>query len=600
MSTPRSWLVALFAAGFLAALVVRADAATCSSAPAWGAGASLTNGERFDHSAVWDPINSRMVVFGGRNSSSGFLDDVWAYVPSTNTWTNLTPAVGGPLARRSHTAIYDSARQRMVVFGGMTASGQRNDVWALNLTGTPAWTQIVPSGTCATRYEHVAIYDTPRDRMVVFGGAPLEGTAVALSFASNQWTQLSSGGPIAMDGCAAIYDPVGQRMILYGGTAYCSCICPSSTYVTSNEALALSMTVPNPSWTSLGFGPPLDEPAAVYDPQCQRMVIVGGHTQDGCVLGGGGGCTLRLYQEFPTATVAYLSLSGTPTFSYPSPTGVAMTARGHHSAVLDPGPDHRIHVFGGGRYWQTGSFCTITNNFTFLNTTPRLTLPDVIAPAGVTNLSRTMYKNGATLSWMAPGDDGATGTVASYTVKYHTSALTAANFDNTGVTMTAPAPLPAGTTQVACVDGLPSGITYWFALKSTDDAGNLSVISNVISGTTRTIGASILCDGFRAQQPVAEVDVTEFSIAGHPNPMDGRLHITLSVPVELEGASIDVSVFDLLGRRVRQLLAGSAEAGRLDGEWDRSAEDGAPASPGIYFLRARVGDQQRTRTIQLR
>ena len=60
-------------------------------------------------------------------------------------WSALTPAVGRPSERSAATAIYDPVRDRMVIFGGI-GSSRKNDVWALSLTGTTAWTQLMPGG----------------------------------------------------------------------------------------------------------------------------------------------------------------------------------------------------------------------------------------------------------------------------------------------------------------------------------------------------------------------------------------------------------------------------------------------------------------------
>src|SRR5437870_593473 len=44
-------------------------------------------------------------------------------------------------------AIYDAARDRLIVFGGQNEQGQVNDVWALTLHGPVTWTEIHPTGT---------------------------------------------------------------------------------------------------------------------------------------------------------------------------------------------------------------------------------------------------------------------------------------------------------------------------------------------------------------------------------------------------------------------------------------------------------------------
>jgi hypothetical protein len=100
---------------------------------------------------------------------------VWALSFATMTWSRLAPTGTAPHFREGHTAIYDPVRDRMIIYGGQSDafSAPFNDAWALSLSGTPAWAQIQPSGTLPTgRAYHGAVYDPVRDRMVVFGGSP--------------------------------------------------------------------------------------------------------------------------------------------------------------------------------------------------------------------------------------------------------------------------------------------------------------------------------------------------------------------------------------------------------------------------------------------
>ena len=69
--------------------------------------------------------------------------------------------------RTGHSAIYDPVRDRMVVFGGYTY----HDVWALKLAGDPTCGSSSPATPALKPLRpHRAIYDPVRDRMVVFGG----------------------------------------------------------------------------------------------------------------------------------------------------------------------------------------------------------------------------------------------------------------------------------------------------------------------------------------------------------------------------------------------------------------------------------------------
>jgi hypothetical protein len=81
--------------------------------------------------------------------------------------------------------------------------------------------------------------------------------------------------------------------------------------------------------------------------------------------------------------------------------------------------------------------------------------------------------------WTAPGDDGNVGTAAAYDLRVSTDPITAANFSAATRVDGMPAPRTAGTSQSVAVGGLQSGTTYYFALRTVDDAGNWSPISNV-------------------------------------------------------------------------------------------------------------------------
>lgn len=85
-----------------------------------------------------------------------------------------------------------------------------------------------------------------------------------------------------------------------------------------------------------------------------------------------------------------------------------------------------------------------------------------------------------TLAWTAPGDDNAIGRATTYDVRMSTSQITSANFASATAVAGAPAPANAGTRQTMTVRGLTRGTTYWFAIKTVDDAGNWSAISNVV------------------------------------------------------------------------------------------------------------------------
>ena len=133
---------------------------------------------RYAHTAVYDAAGNNMVVFGGYDGS--FQNDVWVLSHAngsggTPTWSLLTTSGGPPAAREYHTAVYDTVSNSMIVFGGTNSSGSLNDAWVLShangIGGAPAWTQLSPTGGPPTaRFLHSAVYDTAGNNLIVFGG----------------------------------------------------------------------------------------------------------------------------------------------------------------------------------------------------------------------------------------------------------------------------------------------------------------------------------------------------------------------------------------------------------------------------------------------
>jgi hypothetical protein len=88
------------------------------------------------------------------------------------------------------------------------------------------------------------------------------------------------------------------------------------------------------------------------------------------------------------------------------------------------------------------------------------------------------------LRWTAPHEDGPFGgAVTSLDVRRSTAPITAGNFA-AATALGGPAPGTPGAEQVFTAAGLAPNTLYYFAVKSTDDVGLVSAISNVASTTT--------------------------------------------------------------------------------------------------------------------
>src|SRR6185436_4170238 len=81
--------------------------------------------------------------------------------------------------------------------------------------------------------------------------------------------------------------------------------------------------------------------------------------------------------------------------------------------------------------------------------------------------------------WSSPGDDSHVGRAVAYDMRVSTAPINEANFGSASPVDGVPAPAADGTAQQVVVRGLTPGTRYYFAIKTVDDAGNWSAISNV-------------------------------------------------------------------------------------------------------------------------
>src|SRR5262249_1635195 len=122
-----------------------------------------------------------------------------------------------------------------------------------------------------------------------------------------------------------------------------------------------------------------------------------------------------------------------------------------------------------------------------------------------------------TLHWTAPGDDSLTGRATTYDLRYSTVGITAANFAS-ATRVTTNQPLMACCRETYTVTGLLMNFPYSFALRTADEAGNWSAISNVI-----VLNPSIVV-GVDDGPGAAAI---QFS-APQPNPARGSTAFTMS------------------------------------------------------------------------
>src|SRR5437773_7108391 len=113
---------------------------------------------------TFDAADGKIILFGGYDLSSGWLNDTWTF--SAGSWTQLTPSVS-PQPRASPTLAYDAIDGYVLLFGGNGNRGYLNDTWTF-LGGS--WTQLVPSVSPPSRDLPAIAYDGKGGYIVIFGG----------------------------------------------------------------------------------------------------------------------------------------------------------------------------------------------------------------------------------------------------------------------------------------------------------------------------------------------------------------------------------------------------------------------------------------------
>src|SRR5687768_7606780 len=88
--------------------------------------------------------------------------------PAQSVWEQQFPTTDpGPLSY--HAMAYDSARARMVVFGGFTGERTSSDTWEWDGL---VWNLRPSASAPSPRWLSRLAYDPVRGRMVLFGGSP--------------------------------------------------------------------------------------------------------------------------------------------------------------------------------------------------------------------------------------------------------------------------------------------------------------------------------------------------------------------------------------------------------------------------------------------
>src|SRR5262249_2376601 len=96
--------------------------------------------------------------------------------------------------------------------------------------------------------------------------------------------------------------------------------------------------------------------------------------------------------------------------------------------------------------------------------------------------------------------------------------------------------------------------------------------------------------------PAAKMTSTEGSAPlaiGRPEPVPSSEGVRASLALS-RATTVEAGVFDVRGRLVRSIRSGMFPAGSHELLWDGRRNDGSRASSGVYWLRIRAGQEERS------
>ncbi len=276
---------------------------------------------------AYDASRKSVVLFGGRATNGQPLFDTWTWDGSG--WTNQHPAASPAI--RDGRMTYDAARQRVILFGTpirmteQTAPVPPGETWTWD---GRSWQKEAPKSSPSARYAPLMAYDTARKRVILFGGGgrPNESFGDTWAWDGTTWLRLgtmisddgkgSGGGamaydeahqvtviydfpggdpgdremwffdgstwserpagttPLPLQGHGMVYDQALGRVVLFGGEG--AAIPPSTRTVTSDIWLWDGAT-----WTkrpSAGQPPPRGFMGLVYMADSRQILVFGGLT----------------------------------------------------------------------------------------------------------------------------------------------------------------------------------------------------------------------------------------------------------------------------------------------------------------------------------
>lgn len=215
---------------------------------------------RYGHAMSLDGVRREILLVGGMASNQGpymnCYNDTWVYNLATESWVELKPVNGAP-DKVYAGAVYDSRRGNHLVYGGWSEFSQNNSIWAFNITQNN-WTSFHADVNPGAWSGHAMVYDSASDRVVLFGsseGPP--GAVWTFDPGSNIWANLSppANRPESPPSDAVFCPSTGAIRCLVGGNATWDYMLSANTWTNVTPAAR----PPGRSGACMAYDPNNDE-----------------------------------------------------------------------------------------------------------------------------------------------------------------------------------------------------------------------------------------------------------------------------------------------------------------------------------------------------
>lgn len=126
--------------------------------------------KRYSAGLCYDTVNKKLILFGGYTGTQ-YLNDTWSYDIESNIFVNCNPSYP-PGERSVGQMVYDTLNNRVILFGGRGSREMYDDTWFYNYKSNE-WRFVPPNNAIAPakRDGHTMVYLQDRQEAVLFGGA---------------------------------------------------------------------------------------------------------------------------------------------------------------------------------------------------------------------------------------------------------------------------------------------------------------------------------------------------------------------------------------------------------------------------------------------